>query len=900
MKSPRVLRSAVQSEQMLLDVYSVTLPSLDDSVPMQCDNVSKDILTLFHPAILLDVFPVKTIGDGNCMYRSVSRLLTGSESYHMLLRLLTVIEIVSNNLYYDISAKKHIDLIGDNRIVVSPYNQLVKDAVTIGAYADMLHIYALSAAVGQPIRSYYPPQLSAEFLSEPFSRKVVGRNVQKSATPLGTVMWTQMTFGDTFQPNHFVPLVRKSSSNSNVTPIEVHDDDSVVKNVSVCLDDSLQCDVTNEQNVDDSDVLVDSNVSVDQDSDVLIDSNVPVCHDDSDVSNLDSSNSDLENSNSDLENEISFSNATSDACDETQSYGVLGNDFLSLEKIAEIFENPDEDKIVQQIPQGLKENVYFLANNQHNISDDCGVWDSGSGACPKTTYLKSHDGSLRTVIMKNGEYFSRKKTKGVVQLAKILPQPQESQVFTLKRYYASSKKDKNYKRRITSVPNKTYSIVEYLGKFPGLSSHGNCKTSSSEYVRTPQNVMSEMSDLLKQKRPLEVYNDLTNKHDELSGPRNKAQIRDKKKYDKKKDKQIVGNVKNMADNIEHLDEMTLKKGSIVRSVIRDQGKAPCVILYTDEQILDLKNMCANGKSIVGVDKTFNLIDMHVTVMTYKQVSVIDPKTGDHPIFFGPMYLHDNSDFESYANFFHHISNHLADSDTSKMVIGSDEEGGLVKGITRAFPDATHILCTRHIEENTKRQLIDEGVDRTDRKKIMGLLFGEDGLANSNDSICFDERSTEIDDLSRDISQKFNAYYQKKLKNVIKQKVCDPQNAQSIEKSWTNNNSESLNHVLKILVDWKPTSLLEYVKNIESHITAQFKDVRRALIGVGQYKLAPSHQKFQISKSVWGDKSEPERNNSYRRFRNYVEKYGINFKAVSIMRISMHIDSALLIKRCLNI
>ena len=53
-------------------------------------------------------------------------------------------------------------------------------------------------------------------------------------------------------------------------------------------------------------------------------------------------------------------------------------------------------------------------------------------------------------------------------------------------------------------------------------------------------------------------------------------------------------------------------------------------------------------------------------------SVIDPKTGDHPIFFGPMFLHDNSDFESYANFFHQICN-LAGSDTSNIVIGSDEE-----------------------------------------------------------------------------------------------------------------------------------------------------------------------------------------------------------------------------------
>ena len=41
-------------------------------------------------------------------------------------------------------------------------------------------MYALSAVLRLPIRSYYPPQIKPEFASEPYSRKVCGRGVNLS------------------------------------------------------------------------------------------------------------------------------------------------------------------------------------------------------------------------------------------------------------------------------------------------------------------------------------------------------------------------------------------------------------------------------------------------------------------------------------------------------------------------------------------------------------------------------------------------------------------------------------------------------------------------------------------------------------------------------------------------
>ena len=65
-------------------------------------------------------------------------------------------------------------------------------------------------------------------------------------------------------------------------------------------------------------------------------------------------------------------------------------------------------------------------------------------------------------------------------------------------------------------------------------------------------------------------------------------------------------------------------------------------------------MCCTGQSILGIDKTFNLCDMHATASCYKQTSVKMETTGEPPIFLGPIFIHDNSDFHTFTHFFHHL------------------------------------------------------------------------------------------------------------------------------------------------------------------------------------------------------------------------------------------------------
>ena len=74
-------------------------------------------------------------------------------------------------------------------------------------------------------------------------------------------------------------------------------------------------------------------------------------------------------------------------------------------------------------------------------------------------------------------------------------------------------------------------------------------------------------------------------------------------------------------------------------------EVPSLVLYTDQQILDIHHFCCNGShaetTVWGVDKTFNLSKVHVIITVYKNLSVCSHgcKKIEHPIFLGPTFLH---------------------------------------------------------------------------------------------------------------------------------------------------------------------------------------------------------------------------------------------------------------------
>ncbi|XP_060592163.1 uncharacterized protein LOC132746904 [Ruditapes philippinarum] len=260
--------------------------------------------------------------------------------------------------------------------------------------------------------------------------------------------------------------------------------------------------------------------------------------------------------------------------------------------------------------------------------------------------------------------------------------------------------------------------------------------------------------------------------------------------------------------------------------------------------------------------------MHVTVTCYKQLSVNRQRTDEHPVFLGPIYLHDNSDFESYCQFFNHLKMKLCSSPLDRLVIGSDDERALVKAITTAFPESTHVLCTRHHYTNTKQKLKDDGVNDKNRTDILDMIFRDGGILDSDDSICFDEKCDRLENHCREISQNFVKYFQDRLRPQMKTKVNDPSLSDKVDGHWTNNNCESMNHVLKQAIDWKSKPLTDLVETLHSLVQGQFLDLRSAIIGAGEFRLAQTHSQFQLTKSVYVDMTDEQRRKHFVRFRRH--------------------------------
>ena len=177
-----------------------------------------------------------------------------------------------------------------------------------------------------------------------------------------------------------------------------------------------------------------------------------------------------------------------------------------------------ENEVLQERPKcKKKENVYFLLDNSENIEkkekgfnmefrDNCGTWASKSLSV-KTTYFANFNGRVRSVLEKNSVYGIEIK-KNFVPLD---PQPDNSEVFKLKRCYGTLERDSNYKKRISwfehmtgssSDRYKMVSLVEYLGIFPADegSKHGNARKTKQEYVRTAPKTKENILEALKKKQ----------------------------------------------------------------------------------------------------------------------------------------------------------------------------------------------------------------------------------------------------------------------------------------------------------------------------------------------------------------------------------------------------------------
>ena len=140
----------------------------------------------------------------------------------------------------------------------------------------------------------------------------------------------------------------------------------------------------------------------------------------------------------------------------------------------------------------------------------------------------------------------------------------------------------------------------------------------------------------------------------------------------------------------------VQDNAFIQSVVLSKGKSPIVIAYLPQQISDMHRFCNKDmpeylRSVIGVDRTFNLGPCFVTTLVYKNMSVVRKSSNDSPIFLGPVMFHFDAKTETYTAFFSHLAGVLGVEGVTtelmaddNMIFGSDEERAIVNAIRAVF------------------------------------------------------------------------------------------------------------------------------------------------------------------------------------------------------------------------
>lgn len=116
-----------------------------------------------------------------------------------------------------------------------------------------------------------------------------------------------------------------------------------------------------------------------------------------------------------------------------------------------------------------------------------------------------------------------------------------------------------------------------------------------------------------------------------------------------------------------------------------------------------------------------------------------------------------------------------------------------------------------------------------REGLVSLLFGADGLATSGDDETLDNRMAMVMQFIRQNNIDAVAYVHDRIIPKIANNCRLMWNERWLgQQQWTNNNCESINHVLKMKLDWKPARLTDLVEHLREQVRHQYRELQRAL------------------------------------------------------------------------
>ena len=93
------------------------------------------------------------------------------------------------------------------------------------------------------------------------------------------------------------------------------------------------------------------------------------------------------------------------------------------------------------------------------------------------------------------------------------------------------------------------------------------------------------------------------------------------------------------------------------------------------------------------------------------------RRGQHPVMFGPMFIHQRKTFATY-NFFFSQSVGLKPNIRDIQCFGTDGEKALEQALHTQFRLATHLRCFLHFRANVESKLAELGISKPNAQEFL--------------------------------------------------------------------------------------------------------------------------------------------------------------------------------------
>ena len=271
-----------------------------------------------------------------------------------------------------------------------------------------------------------------------------------------------------------------------------------------------------------------------------------------------------------------------------------------------------------------------------------------------------------------------------------------------------------------------------------------------------------------------------------------------------------------------------------------------IVLFKDRMIKNIANFCCTNipdfRSPYCWDFTFNLgrtPPYFALVTSYQNTTLLSKRTKKCPVLLGPILLCHKKDETNVKLLCDAILDKCPGLGNHLKVLGADGEKSIINQTCNAFPSATLLVCTRHVEENIKRNL-PKAITEKQKSEILKDIFGSPTVNGLTDCFSLDEFDKKLQEFyvklslaneMKSFAKYFKRYKEDILKYHVMQGVVDASEITGNPTKFYNNSLESMNSLIKKWQNYKKVDLYTFAKEYQDLVECQENDVLRSYLGL---------------------------------------------------------------------